>query len=364
MKEQPSGRRRIRQLLLRRGEPSIEPQYRIKSIDQLRNLLQEAVELEHFTIPPYLCALYSIQDGTNHEAAQIIRSVVMEEMLHMVLAANVLNAVGGKPRINHQKFVREYPTKVPVIDETFVVNLSPFSREVIETFVKIERPTSPEGQPQGCDCVGDFRTIGQFYEAIELGLSELSEQRNIFQGGDRSRQITSEHYYGSGGKVIPVTDLASAKEALNEIVGQGEGVHHTIWDGDEVFGAEVAEVAHFFRFKEILAERRYQAGDKFEANPTGERFRVSWDEIYPMQENPRVEKYTEGSEVWQKAMTFNRTYTSMLNELHAATNGAPGRLMQSVPIMYQLKYQAIELMKIPMDANGRTAGPSFEYCSG
>ena len=48
----------------------------------------------------------------------------------------------------------------------------------------------------------------------------------------------------------------------------------------------------------------------------------------------------------------------------AATNGEPSRLMSSAAIMYQLKYQAIELMKIPTGDGDRTAGPSFEYFPG
>ena len=57
--------------------------------------LQTALELELATIPPYLVALLSIQLPGNRASAEIIRSVMMEEMLHLVLVANVLNAVGA-----------------------------------------------------------------------------------------------------------------------------------------------------------------------------------------------------------------------------------------------------------------------------
>jgi len=59
--------------------------------------LQNAIELEHSTIPPYLYALYSLAPGANKEVAEIIESVVIEEMLHITLASNVLNALGGTP---------------------------------------------------------------------------------------------------------------------------------------------------------------------------------------------------------------------------------------------------------------------------
>ncbi|MBI4473414.1 MAG: hypothetical protein HY646_12155, partial [Acidobacteria bacterium] len=71
---------------------------KIDSIASLRRHLQIAIELEAATIPPYLCALYSTPDGQNRHASGIIRSVVVEEMLHIALAANVLNAIGGHPQ--------------------------------------------------------------------------------------------------------------------------------------------------------------------------------------------------------------------------------------------------------------------------
>ena len=46
-----------------------------------------AVELELSTIPPYLCGYWSCQDSSS-TAAHLILSVVLQEMLHMGLAAN------------------------------------------------------------------------------------------------------------------------------------------------------------------------------------------------------------------------------------------------------------------------------------
>ena len=66
----------------------------IDSLDDLRSALQSAVQLEHATIPPYLTAFFTIS-GTNAGAlfaAQTLHDIFMEEMLHMVLVANVLNA--------------------------------------------------------------------------------------------------------------------------------------------------------------------------------------------------------------------------------------------------------------------------------
>ena len=116
----------------------------IPDIEALREHLQAAIELEHSTIPPYLCALYSIRPGANAEAAEIIRTVAVQEMLHFVLAANVLNAVGGAPTIDSPLFVPDYPAKIPVGQgEPLLVPLRKFSPEAIDTFLAIERPAPP-----------------------------------------------------------------------------------------------------------------------------------------------------------------------------------------------------------------------------
>ena len=107
----------------------------IKTIEDLHEHLQWALELEHATIPPYLCALYSIKEGTNIESVEVIKSVFIEEMLHMALVANILNATGGKPRLDYPGFMKKYPTPLPHSDKSFDVNLGKFSTESIECFL-------------------------------------------------------------------------------------------------------------------------------------------------------------------------------------------------------------------------------------
>jgi hypothetical protein len=47
-----------------------------------------------------------------------IKGVVIEEMLHMTIAANVLNAVGGHPAIDRPDFVPNYPEDLPALNLT------------------------------------------------------------------------------------------------------------------------------------------------------------------------------------------------------------------------------------------------------
>ena len=48
------------------------------------------------TIPPYLYAMYSIKDQKS-DAACLIASIAVEEMLHLALTTNLLLALGGEP---------------------------------------------------------------------------------------------------------------------------------------------------------------------------------------------------------------------------------------------------------------------------
>ena len=65
------------------ARPEIRSSARIATLDSLREHLQWAIELEHFTLPPYLCALYSLDALRNPEASDVVASVLVEEMLHM-----------------------------------------------------------------------------------------------------------------------------------------------------------------------------------------------------------------------------------------------------------------------------------------
>ena len=117
----------------------------------LLKALQIAVELEHSTIPPYLCALYSIKEGHNEEVAALIRSVVVEEMLHMALASNIMIAIGGHPSISHPGFVPQYPTSLPGgLRAGLVVRLRRCSiAQIRDVFCQIEEPSVTEEPVKG-----------------------------------------------------------------------------------------------------------------------------------------------------------------------------------------------------------------------
>jgi hypothetical protein len=188
----------------------------ITSIESLRQHLQTAIELEHSTLPPYLCALYSLKEGSNDEARAVLQSVALEEMLHLTLAANILNAVGGAPALDSPRLLPSHPTTLPHSDGSIVLSLRPFSRDAVEGFMAVERPAPTDSASED----ENYATIGQFYRAIDEALVRLSAEigEAALFSGDPSRQVTDALYYGGAGRIITVTDLASARRALREIV--------------------------------------------------------------------------------------------------------------------------------------------------
>jgi hypothetical protein len=330
----------------------------ISGIDDLRAHLQTAIDIEWSTIPPYLCARWSLEDGRNDLAASCIEDVVMEEMLHLTLACNLLNAVGGSPRlIPPAGRPPSYPTYLPHSDDAFLVGLLPFSREALDTFRAIERPAPDAAPPQG----DRWHTIAQFYEAVRDALVELAGRKDIFTGR-RDRQVDQSYYYGGGGGAFAITGLDSATKALDVIVDEGEGVHHSIWDGDRELFGEPRELAHYFRFDELHEGRRYIPGDTPSSGPTGEPLLVDFGAVLPMRPNPRAEDYPPGSELRAMSEECNATYSTLLAQLQAAFDGHPGMLVDAVQTMLQLRYEAITLMHVPVGA-GQTAGPAFQWRS-
>jgi len=341
-------------------QPGMPPSRRIATLDSLQEHLQWAIELEHFTIPPYLCALYSLDPVRNTEAAEVIASVLVEEMLHMTLAANLLNAVGGVPRIDTPRMLLPYPRPLPHSDGSFEVPLARFSPESLEVFLKIERPAPPCAPPED----DRYESIAQFYDAIRRGLCELCEhlgEVNVFRG-DPARQVTDPLVYTGGGKIVSVTGLDTALAALEEIVDQGEGIQFEVWDGDvDVLHPEREQVAHYFRFQELKLGRRYRCGDTPQSGPTGEAISIDWDDVLPMRANPHTGDHARGSPIRTAQEEFNRAYCAILQLLGQAFDGRPEVLASAVGAMYGLGDQARALMRMPTADGLETAGPTFEY---
>lgn len=319
-----------------------------ETLDELRQYLQAALQLEHITIPPYLTAMYTLRPGTNRPAFFTIRSVVLEEMLHMTLVANVLNAVGGTPLVADPDFVRSYPAKLPFSAAgTREVGLAHFSREALETFLFIEHPESKSQRPNPTG----WTSIGEFYAVIRDGLTGLVEklgEDRVFTG-EAGDQVGDEDFYNSGGEVVKVHDLASALLALDVVSDQGEGFHDSLYTGDDLIFGQERQVAHYFRFKEIADGRRYNALDTPHDDPSGEPVEVTWDDVYPIDGASTVAGYAKypDKSVYEHAVAFNEAYARMLGFLQEAFTGQPRVMAHAVPIMLELRDRAHALYRNP-----------------
>jgi len=334
----------------------------IASLGSLREHLQTAVEVEHSTLPPYLCALYSIVEGSNAEAVEVIQSVVLEEMLHRTLAANLLNAVGGRPVLDSPDLLPVHPTFLPHSDHRVELSLRPFSRTALEGFMAIEHPGAAGSAAQD----DAYATIGQFYHAIEEGLVRLCAER---RGGPVLQRSDSAGRRGAvlrrGGAHRRGHDLDSARRALAEIVEQGEGIDHdSIYDGDkDMFHPERDSVGHYFRFRELLLGRHYAAGYTPSSGPRGAEIAVDWSGVHPMRVNPRSSDHAPGTSVHEAMTAFNSSYCAVLQLLERTFDGVPTLLAIATGAMYGLKQQMIDLISLDTGDGATTAGPSFEWVS-
>jgi len=330
----------------------------IDSLASLRAHLQMALEVEHATIPPYFTAWLSIGEGHNYEAAETIRSVMLEEMLHLTLAANLLNAVGGRPSLTHEDFVPRYPHRLPHSGNRFEVSIERFSRAALETFLQIERPEAKGAKPEP----GHFHTIGQFYAAIDDAIDRLCDrlgEARVFSG-PASRQIRPKDYYGAGA-IIEVTSRDTAHRAIAEIVEQGEGAHHGIFDRDHRILGEGGgqEVAHYYRYMEILKGKRYTRHDTARSGPTGGRLPVDYRAVYPIRANTKAADYPRGSEIRTALEAFGRGYGELLRALERAFRGHRDSLTEGIARMFSLRHQALALIQTPSGDGKTTVGLDF-----
>lgn len=349
-------------------DPSfVEAVQRASSGDDLIPLVQAAIELEHATIPPYLCGYFTLRTGTNTDVGDIIRSVVIEEMLHMTHAANLMLALGGSPAINTPHFVPDYPGGLPMhIGDGLQVHLRKCSvLQVKDVFMAIEEPEDPIDIPVTAPMVEaaiqlpEFDTIGAFYHFLAQKIQELGP--SIFVG-DPANQVVAHKWFPNPEEMFPITDVASALKAIEVIVDQGEGTSIDPFD-------EFGNPAHYYRFEEIVKGRKlvHKPGETPPYAFGGDVVTLDTANVWNMDENPKIAKYKPGSRSHRMAVQFSYSYTRLLNALHRTFNGDPTGLDNAMGVMYELRLLSQQVLATPAewaDPNvtlQAQTGLSFEY---
>jgi ferritin-like protein len=203
-------------------------------LGHLQSHLQAAAELEAWTIPYYMAAMFSIVDRSS-PAYQLIQSVVHQEMLHLQLVANVANAYSYSPTFGPSAFAYE-GTTIPHLDfdldpDDPTGHFSPYSAEIgpldevrINGMCLVEYPEWDTGrQPAYRDDVTEYGSIGEFYDAVEYGAKQLASD---IVGGINQVDLFSAFYR----KLPQMTVQASGSEGIAQVAllidvirDQGEG---------------------------------------------------------------------------------------------------------------------------------------------
>jgi Ferritin-like len=281
----------------------------ISTLAELQDALQTAMQLEFSTIPPYLCAQWSINDDPSGVAG-MIENVAIQEMLHFALAGNMLNAIGRTPSVASPDFIPSYPTHILPggIQLRHAVGLKPLSQAQLEVFEEIEKP---EFRPVALALTKRPATIGAFYDTIAAGFGRV---RPTFD---------AQAYYVTITEMAPpfapinnpkngqILTLADAEAAITRIKQEGEG---TEGDPDQPPDdvANQQTFAHYYIFKEI------SVGKKLERQPNGHwafnGAAITFPSVYP---------FAKSTDVPDPSFAFNQKLAALLTALQTCwTAGA------------------------------------------
>ena len=147
------------------------------SVENLRKDLQTALELEYSTIPLYHTAWASIKQGYNLEVQAVIKRILVQEMMHMSLVANILNAVGGEPSLYSKDVFPRYPSRLPGgVQPGLVVPMEKLSISLImNVFMKIEEPELEQ------------ELISSFQHAFEFAHEKRGMKRNAYSQNSNNK---------------------------------------------------------------------------------------------------------------------------------------------------------------------------------
>lgn len=326
----------------------------LASVEDAWTGLQTAIGIEFATLPVYLYARFSLLPGANQRAADNLGAIINQEMIHMCLACNILNALGGAPKLTPPVYPGPIPGDIgPPGGKPLEVHLLPFSPEAMAQGMAIEQPEDPPNFPIKTLLAAEAPTtvtIGQFYAALDQFLATLPAS----DWTPNRHQIDDAQFFA--GQLFPVNDYADAHRAIGEIVSEGEGA-----PGDPLDFQ--GEVAHYYRFGEMFHNKVLTKDD----NPLGyawgpEPFGIDWTAVYPAIPDPETHDFLQDPPAAQAAQAAcNAAYGRLVDELQLAVTGQPGRLGNAVRAMFELRMAATAALNAPLADPAIVAGPSFLY---
>jgi Ferritin-like len=341
-------------------------------------MLHQASELEHSLACQYLYAGFTLKSGgdpdlTASQAArtgqwgQQISKIAVQEMSHLVMASNILTAIGETPHFSRPN----YPVSaIRYSDVGLPSMLTPLDLETVSRFTCWEKPEDSGWWDDWCtkraadakkrlgpaalaEAEPPYSTIGELYHSIEQGL-----QDSWFDPATVSRQVTSRLVPFTP-TIVPVAGYADAKYCIDLIVEEGEGTPN--WDS----------MSHFAYFHQIVNELKgatpgQETGD--------EAFVPAWttvdDPAYVAAWAPPHANLIEDPAAAAVGLLFNDVYLVMINILTRlfvpegeSENERAALANVALAVMpLVVKQLGIALTRMPAGAAypAHFAGPSFE----
>lgn len=293
----------------------------------IQQALQTAIELECSTLPLYLSALFSLK-VQNYTAYNQLRSVAMEEMVHMAIAANLLAATGGTPQIKGIKI--PYPAQgLPGGAEPDLhVGPTKLSRNQLRNFMRIE---APEVLLRSMNRHESYPTISVFYREIRQAIVDnANEVRAAVKSGGKSNQVYDDIGLVQVASAEGIDPIDSILAGIDEIIDQGEGASAGSLVTPNDFELEES---HYARFAELYYGAQYnEPRPSIELKPETEHlfFRgqpIGWPVVINTLAVPSdgyvalLAKDPNAAAVQKDLDAFDAAYSSILQALDTAWNG-------------------------------------------
>jgi len=222
----------------------------------IKQALQTAIELEYSTLPLYLSAMFSLE-VQNYSAYNAIRSVAMEEMVHMAIAGNLLAALGESPRLKNIRIPYPVHGLPGGAEPDLHVGLAQFSKKQLKNFLRIEMP---DFLLRGLKRGETYPTIAAFYKGIRQAIHDNADAVRaavvaMAQKGGPPNQVGDDIGFATVKYQPGVDPVPAFENGIDEILQQGEGASTESLIASKEFESEES---HYAKFAELHYGASYE----------------------------------------------------------------------------------------------------------